>query len=159
GRRGYLAAALIREQGRNGDVAGARATATATLTALGENSPFASEVLTALGTAERKAGKYDAAATALRTAIALAAQSGNGRSDADRHAELGDGVAGRGKTADAKAALKAGVALAERDPKAQTKASAVALKLKEPAEAVARARRAVELTQGEDAPAQAALAS
>jgi tetratricopeptide (TPR) repeat protein len=158
-RRGILAAALVRDQARNGDAAAARLAATTTLTALGETSPFAPEILSALGTAEKKAGRPDAAAAALRRAIAVAEQNGNGAANADRQIELADALAAAGKTAEAKAALAAGVALAAADAKAQAKASAVSLKLNQPAEAVARARRAVELTQGEDAAAQAALAT
>jgi tetratricopeptide (TPR) repeat protein/thioredoxin-related protein len=158
-RRGMLAAALIRERARSGDVAGARATATTTLGALGDSTPYGPEILAALGAAEKKAGRFDAAVMALRRAIALADKAGNGTANADRQIELADALTGAGRTTEAKAALAKGVEMAAEDAKVQAKASAIALKLKEPAEAVARARRAVELTQGEDAGAQAALAS
>jgi len=158
-RRGVLAAALIREQARSGDVAGARATANATLSALGESSPFAPDILAALGAAEKKAGHPDTAATALRKAIALADKAGNGGTNAERQIELADALAAAGKATEAKTALGAGVQLAPADAKAQARASAVALRLKQPADALTHARRAVELTQGEDPVAQAALAT
>jgi tetratricopeptide (TPR) repeat protein len=158
-RRGVLAAALIREQARSGDVAGARATANATLSALGESSPFAPDILAALGAAEKKAGHPDTAATGLRKAIALADKAGNGATNAERQIELADALSAAGKATEAKTALAAGLQLAPADAKAQARASAVALRLKQPADALTHARRAVELTQGEDPVAQAALAT
>jgi tetratricopeptide (TPR) repeat protein len=158
-RRGLLAVLLVRELGRRGEIAGARAAATQTVKALGESNQFMSELYAALGTAEKQTGHVDAAVAAFRKATSLAEKGAAPPSlRAERQLELADALAAAGKTKEAKTALASALEQQEPDVKGAARASRIALALKSPADALTHARRAVELSRGEDAAAQAALA-
>ncbi len=157
-RRGPLALALAREQIRRGEPAAARATVKTTLEAIGEKGPYTAELYGVLGAAERKAGRLDAAIAALRKAVAISEAADAAPAARGEHQmDLADALAAGGRRAEAKAALQAGLERWGNQPEAYTRASKVALALKENSEATAHARRAVALSQGEDAAAQAAL--
>ena len=159
-RRGALALLLSRDQLRRGETAAAKATAVKTLEAIGDSAPYAAELWAAVGAAERKAGRADAAVAACRKAVALS-ESGNaaGATRGERQMDLADALVSAGKASEARAAMEAGLERWGNDPKAFVRASKIALALKSPPEAVAHARRAVALSQGEDASSQAALAA
>ena len=157
-RRGALAVFLGREQVRRGESAAAKATANAALAALGDSSPYAADLFAVVGAAERKAGRHDAAIAAFRKAVALV-EAANVPPSArgEKQMDLAEALAGAGKADAAKTALAAALERWPNDPKAWTRAAHVSLGLKETPKAVEQARRAVALTQGEDAGAQAAL--
>ncbi len=157
-RRGALAIFLGREQVRRGETAAAKKTATSTLAALGDASPYAPELWAILGAAEKKAGRSDAAVAACRRAAALAeAANVPPSAKGEKQMALAEVLADAGKAEEAKTSLKAALERWPNDPEAWTRAARVQLALKQPAKAVEDARRAVELSQGEDAGAQAAL--
>lgn len=157
-RRAPLALALAREQVRRGEPDAARATVKKTLEIIGEKGPYTAELYAALGSAERKAGRTDAATAAFRKAVDLSVAAGAPAATVGEHQmELADVLAASGKSAEARAALQAGLERRGSDPNAHVRASKVALVLKDKPEAVAHARRAVALSQGEDAASQAAL--
>jgi tetratricopeptide (TPR) repeat protein/thioredoxin-related protein len=159
-RRGFFAAAFVTGVGKRGDVASARAVAQETLAAVGESSMYAADVLAALGAAERKAGNGPEALLAFQRAAALAEKNGAaGGARVERQLDLAEALAAGGQGAEAKKAYHAGVAIGPLDTQLSTRAARVALALKEPAEALKHARQAVELSSGEDAGAQAALAA
>lgn len=159
-RRGALALALAREQTRRGDTAAARATVKETLKALGEKGPYTAELYAALGAVERKAGRAGAAVTAYQKAVAFSEQANAAPATRGEHQmDLADALAAAGRTAEARAALEAGLSRWGSLPEAFVHASRVALALKAYPEAVAHARRAVALSHGEDAASQAALGS
>jgi thiol-disulfide isomerase/thioredoxin/Flp pilus assembly protein TadD len=158
--RGFLAAALVTGLGKRGDVAAARATTAETLLAVGEASPNSAEVLAALGAAERKAGNGPEALLAFQRAAALAEKNGAAPgSRVERQFDLAEALAASGRPAEAKKAYGAGTAIGPLDTQLAARAARVALALKKPAEAVQHARQAVELSNGEDASAQGALAA
>ncbi len=157
-RRGALAIFLGREQVRRGEPAAAKKTATSALTALGDSSPYAPELWAIVGAAEKKAGKSDAAIAACRRAVTLAEAAGVPPSArGEKQMALAELLADAGKADEARAALKAALERWPNDPEAWRRAAHVELVLKAPAMAVEYARRAVDLSQGEDAGAQAAL--
>jgi len=160
-RRGFFAAAYITALGKRGDVATARSVAAETLAAVGEGGPYNADVLAALGGAEKKAGRTAEALAAFQRAADAAAKSGAAPGvRVERQLDLVEANAAAGRSAEAKkawaSALEAGGGA--MDAGLSTRASRAALAIKDSPEAVKQARRAVELTQGEDAPAQAALA-
>jgi tetratricopeptide (TPR) repeat protein len=160
-RRGFFGAAYITALGKRGDVETARSVAAETLAAVGEGGPYNADVLAALGGAEKKAGHVAEALAAFERAAATAVRNGAAPGvRVERQLDLAEANVAAGRPAEAKkawaAALEAGGGAL--DAGLATRASRAALVLKEPAEALKHARRAVELTQGEDAPAQAALA-
>jgi tetratricopeptide (TPR) repeat protein len=157
-RRGALAIFLGREQVRRGEPAAAKKTATSTLTALGDASPYAPDLWAIVGAAEKKGAKGDASIVAYRRAATLAeAASVPPSAKGEKQMALAEVLADAGKADEAKAALKAALERWPNDPEAWTRAARVELALKAPAKAIEYARRAVELSQGEDAGAQAAL--
>jgi len=159
-RRAPLAIALAHEQIRRGEPAAARVTVKGTLEALGEKGPYTVELYAALGAAERKAGRLDAAVEAFRKAVALAEAAGAApAARGERQMDLAEALAASGKNKEARAALEAGLERWGSDPQAFVRASRTALALKAGPEAVAHARRAVALSSGEDAASQAALAA
>jgi thiol-disulfide isomerase/thioredoxin/Flp pilus assembly protein TadD len=159
-RRGFLAAALVTGLGKRGDVASARAVTAETLLAVGEASPYSAEVLAALGGAERKAGNGPEALLAFQRAAALAEKNGDAPgSRVERQFDLAQALAASGKTAEAKKAYGAAIAIGPLDTQLTVRAARVALALKDPAAAVQHARQAVESSNGEDAGAQGALAA
>lgn len=159
-RRGFLAAALVTGLGSRGDVATARSVAAETILAVGEASPYSADVLAALGAAERGAGNGPEALAAFQRAVALAERNGAAPgSRVERQFDLAEALAASGKLAEAKKAYDAGTAIGPLDTQLAARASRVALALKEPAAAVKHARHAVDLSSGEDASAQAALAA
>jgi tetratricopeptide (TPR) repeat protein len=157
-RRGALAIFLGREQVRRGETAAAKKTATSTLAALGDPSPYAPELWAVIGAAEKKAGKTDAALAAYRRAAALSDAAGIPPSaKGEKRMALAEVLADVGKADEARAALTSALEEWPNDPEAWTRAAGVELVLKAPPKAVEYARRAVALSQGEDAGAQAAL--
>jgi thiol-disulfide isomerase/thioredoxin/tetratricopeptide (TPR) repeat protein len=159
-RRGFLAAALVTGLGKRGDVATARTVARETLAALGDASPYSVDVLAALGAAERKAGNGPEALAAFQRAAALAEKNGTAPgARVERQFDLAEALAASGRPVEAKNAYLAGIAVGPLDTQLSARAARVALAVKEPAEAAKHAHRAVELSNGEDAVAQAALAA
>jgi tetratricopeptide (TPR) repeat protein len=159
-RRAFLATALVTGLGKRGDVAAARAVTAETFTAVGEASPYSVDVLAALGAAERKAGNGPEALLAFQRAAALAENNGAAPGlRVERQFDLAEALAASGKLAEAKKAYSAGTAIGPLDTQLAARASRVALALKESAAAIKHARHAVELSSGEDANAQAALAA
>ncbi len=161
-RRGFFAAAYVTALGKRGDVATARTIAKETLAAVGEGGPYNADVLAALGGAEKKAGHAAEAIAAYTRAAEAAGRNGAAPGvRVERQLDLAEAHAAAGRTADAKkawaAALEAGGGTL--DGALAARASRTALALKEPAEALKYARRAVELSQGEDAGAQGALSA
>lgn len=161
-RRGFFAAGYVTGLGRRGDVATARAVAAETLKAVGEVGPYNADVLAALGDAEKRAGNAPEALAAFQRAAASAERNGAASGvKVQRQLDLAEAFAATGKPAEAKKALasaleKGGGAL---DTALSVRASRAALAVKETPEALKHARRAVELSLGEDASAQAALAN
>jgi thiol-disulfide isomerase/thioredoxin/Flp pilus assembly protein TadD len=159
-RRAFFAAALVTGLGVRGDVATARAVAQETLAAVGDSSTYSADVVAALGAAERKAGNGPQALAAFQRASALAEKNGAaGGVRVERQFDLAEALAASGKLVEAKKAYLAGTAAGPLDTQLSARAARVALALKEPAGAVRHARQAVELSNGEDAGAQAALAA
>jgi thiol-disulfide isomerase/thioredoxin/Flp pilus assembly protein TadD len=159
-RRGFFAAALVTGLGKRRDLATARAVTAETLLAVGESSPYSAEVLAALGAAERRAGHGPEALLAFQRAAALAEKNGAAPgSRVEKQFDLAEALAAGGKPAEAKKAYGAGIAIGPLDTQLAARAARVALALKEPATAVQHARQAVELSGGEDASAQGALAA
>ncbi|MEO8585021.1 MAG: thioredoxin family protein, partial [Acidobacteriota bacterium] len=159
-RRGFFAAALVTGLGKRGDVATARVVTAETLQAVGESSPYSSDLLAALGGAERKAGNGPEALAAFQRAAALAEK--NGASPAarvERQFDVAEALAASGKLVEAKNAYAAGIAIGPLDTQLAARAARAALALKDSAAALQHARQAVELSSGEDASAQAALAA
>lgn len=159
-RRGFFAAALVTGLGKRGDVASARAVTQETLHALGESTSTSVEVVAALGGAERQAGNVPEALAAFQRAASLAEKTGAaGGTRVERQLDLAEALASSGRTGEAKKAYLGAIAIGPLDTDLSVRAARVALAAKDSAEAVKHARRAVELSNGEDAPAQAALAA
>jgi thiol-disulfide isomerase/thioredoxin len=159
-RRGFFAAALVTGLGKRGDVASARAVTQETLAALGETTATSADVVAALGGAERKAGNGPEALAAFRLAASLADKTGAAAGTrVERQLDLAEALASSGKMAEAKKSYLAAIAIGPLETQLSARAAHVALAVKDPADAVKQARRAVELSNGEDAAAQAALAA
>ncbi|HKC23465.1 MAG TPA: hypothetical protein VKF32_01920, partial [Thermoanaerobaculia bacterium] len=156
-RRGVLSVILTREQARRGDAAGAKATVTQALKALGESSAYAADLLIALGNAQKNAGQLDAAVATYKRATA-ASQNAPRSLQAFVEMNMAEALAAAGKAQEARAAVDSALQKSGEEPVALARAAKVAILLKDPKDAVAKARRAVGLSQGEDAEAQAALA-
>ncbi len=157
-REGILHVAAAREYARRGDLAGARASVAAGLKVLGPASPLSSDLYATLGTAESKAGNADAAIAAFRKGVeASEAGKASGGVRSLRQMQLAEALADAGKAAEARTAVAASLGLAPDDPTALSRAALVLLKTRDLASATARARRAVEVSGGADAEAQAAL--
>lgn len=153
-----LRLAASREQARQGDAAAARASALAGLKGLPENSPFAPDLYGALASAERLAKKPAAAVAAARKSLALADNAGGGAwGRASRQVALAETLAFAGQNDEAKKTLDLALAATSSDPGLLVRASALRLVLKDVPSALASARRAVEVSQGGDAKAHAAL--
>ncbi|HEX5855506.1 MAG TPA: thioredoxin family protein [Thermoanaerobaculia bacterium] len=159
-RRGFFAAALLTGLGARGDVATARAVAQETLAAVGESTTYSADVVAALGAAERKAGNGAQALAAFERASALTEKNGAaGGPRVERQFDLAEALAAGGRPVEAKKAYLAGTAIGPLDTQLSARAAHVALALKDSVGAVKHARQAVELSNGEDASAQAALAA
>jgi tetratricopeptide (TPR) repeat protein len=161
-RRGFFAAAYITALGRRGDVATARAVASETLAAAGEGGSYNADVLAALGAAEKRAGHTAEALAAFQRAAATAERNGAAPgARVERQLDLAEAAAAAGRSAEAKKAFLAALEMGggAMDAALSARASRAALALHEPAEALKHARHAVEVSQGEDAAAQAALAN
>ncbi|MFI5119704.1 MAG: thioredoxin family protein [Thermoanaerobaculia bacterium] len=159
-RRGFFAAALVTGLGKRGDVASARAVTQETLQALGESTAYSADVVAALGAAERQAGNGPEALAAFQRAASLAEKNGApAGTRVERQLDLAEALASAGNTGEAKKTYLGAIAIGALDAQLSTRAASVALAVKNPAEAVQQARRAVELSNGEDAAAQAALAA
>lgn len=160
-RRGFFAAAYITALGKRGDVETARAVAAATLAATGEDAPYTADVFAALGGAEKRAGHKAEALAAYRSAATAAERNGaSPGARVERELDLAEANAAAGRPADAKKAFASALAAGggAMDTALSARASRAALALGEKAVALDHARRAVELSQGGDAAAQAALA-
>ncbi|TAL58147.1 MAG: thioredoxin family protein, partial [Legionella sp.] len=142
-RAGMMAVVLARELGRRGDVAEARKAVAMGLKLTGESSLLAVDLLSAQGTAERKAGQNEAAVATFRRAAQLA-ESLNAAptARASRQLDLAEALAAAGKATEARAALATGLERAGNAATALARASRIALLLKSPDEAVTYARRA-----------------
>lgn len=153
-----LRLAASREQARRGDAAAARASALAGLKGLPESSPFAPDLYDALAAAEKAAKKPDAAVTAARKAVALGEKSGGGSwARVSRQVALAETLAFAGQADEAKKTLGTALGPASGDAGLLSRASALLLGVKDVPGALAYARRAVEVSQGGDATAHAAL--
>jgi tetratricopeptide (TPR) repeat protein len=153
-----LRLAASREQTRQGDATAARASALAGLKDLPEGSPFAADLHTALAAAERAGKRPEAALAAARKAVALGENAGGGAwARAARQLGLAEALAFAGQGAEAKKMVDVALEQASTDPALLARASTLLLSLKDVPGALARARRAVETSQGGDARAQAAL--
>lgn len=158
-RRGVFAVILARELVRRGDFAGTRTLVNETLKVVGDSSPLSSDLLSALGNAETKAGNRDAAIAAFQKGTANAVGTGaSGTVVAARQLELAEALAERGKMAEGNAAVTAALERSGDEPGALARAARIKVRLKAPAEAVALAKKAVEASHHEDAGAHAALA-
>jgi thiol-disulfide isomerase/thioredoxin len=159
-RRGFLAAALVNGLGKRGDVVSARAVAQETLSAVGESTAFSTDVVAALAAAERLAGNGPEALAAFQRAASLAEKNAAaGGTRVERQLDLAEALASSGKTEEAKKAYLGAIAVGPLDTQLSTRAARAALAARDFTEAVKQARRAVELSNGEDAAAQAALAA
>jgi len=158
-RRGVLSIVLAREQGRRGDAPAAKDTVTQAIAALGESSQYTTDLLIALGTAQKNAGQHDAAVATYRRAASVA-QTQNAARPVQAYIEmnLAEALAANGKTPEAKAAVAGALQKSGEDATALARAAKVSILLKDPKDAVDKARRAVGASQGEDAESQAALA-
>jgi tetratricopeptide (TPR) repeat protein len=153
-----LRLAASREQTRRGDAKSARASALAGLKGLPEDSPFSADLYGALASAERAAKKPEAAVAAARKAVALGEKSGGGGwARVSRQLALAETLAFAGQNDEARKTLDAALGPASHDPALLARASALLIVLKDVPGALANARRAVEISQGGDAKAQAAL--
>jgi thiol-disulfide isomerase/thioredoxin len=150
--------AASREQTRRGDAKAARASALAGLKGLPVDSPFAADLYSALASAERAAKKPEAAVAAARRAVALTEKSGGGSwARASGQVTLAEILAFAGQKDEARKVLGAVLGPASNDPGLLARTSALLLVLKDVPGAIANARRAVEISQGGDAKAHAAL--
>ena len=155
-----FAMVLARELARRGDVVEVRKLVEPTVKRAGETSGIASDLLTALGHAEKRAGKLEAATAAYRRAMASADAVGAAPySRAIKQLDLAEALALAGKPAEAKAALATALERAGREAGVLTRAARVWLQLKSPQQALELAKKAVSLSNGEDAAAQGVLAS
>ena len=153
-----LRLAAAREQVRQGDGAAARASALAGLKALPEGSPFAADLHSALAAAERAAKRPEAALAAARKAVALGESAAGGAwGRASRELLLAETLAFAGQPGEARKMVDVAVGASSGDPALLARASALLLALNDVPAAVARARRAVEVSQGGDARSQVAL--
>jgi tetratricopeptide (TPR) repeat protein len=153
-----LRLAASREQTRRGDAAAARASALAGLKGLPEGSPFAADLYGALASAEKAARKPEAAVSAARKAVALAEKSGGGVwGRASGQVALSEMLAFAGKNDEARKTLDAALGPASNDSLLLARGSTLLLGLKDVPGALAYARRAVEVSEGGDSKAQAAL--
>lgn len=157
-RRGLLIMALAKEFARRGDLKGVRVLVSDAVATLEKQSSFLPDILAAQVLAERKAGDLNAAlATAKKATEVVATVSPINNSYANRYLDLAEVFALQGKPNEAKAALV--VALGRSSDSATlTRSSNVYLTIKELDEALQDAQRAVSLSNGEDAAAQAQLA-
>ena len=161
-RRGFFAAAYITALGKRGDVATARTVAAEALVANGEGGPYSADVVAALAGAEKRAGHPSETLEGFRKATALADRNGAAPPvRVERRLDLAEALAAAGQIGEGKKSFASAVELAAgaMDASLSARTARVALALKEPAEALKHARRAVELSQGEDAAAQGALAA
>jgi thiol-disulfide isomerase/thioredoxin len=150
--------AASREYARQGNGSAARASALAGLKGLAEGSPFAPDLYSALAVAERLGRKPDAAVAAARKAVALGEASGGGSwARTQRLLGLAEALAFASQPAEARKTVDAALAQAPADPGLFARASTLLLSLKDVPAAVEKARRAVDVSQGGDASAQAAL--
>jgi thioredoxin-like negative regulator of GroEL len=157
-RRAMMAGYLARELARAGDTARTRALVDETVRAVGEGGPQVPDLFAALGQAQRKDGQFQAAALSLSKSLKLGESASKTPSwFAERKIALAGALAGASKVPEAEAALREALSVAENDPGLLTEEARVWLALKKPEEAATASRRAVTLSQGEDAAAQAAL--
>jgi tetratricopeptide (TPR) repeat protein len=153
-----LRLAAAREYARRGDVALARSSVKAGLKGLAEGSSFEADLYAALAAAERAGRKPEAALAAARKAVALSERAGGaGWYRVVRLLDLAEALLFAGQRDEAKKTVAAALENSPADPSLHARGSALLLRLKDSAGAVARARRAVELSQGGDARAQSAL--
>ena len=157
-RGAILRLAAAREQARSGDAKAARDSALAGLKLLPADAPLAADLHVALAAAERAAGRKEAAVAAARKAVALGETGlGGPWALASRQLALAETLAFAGRRDEAKATAETALARASGDPALFARASALLLSVKDVTGAVARARHAVEASQGGDARAQVAL--
>ncbi len=147
-----------REYVRRGDAASARASANAGLGKLPAGSPIAGDLYAALSGAERAAKKPDAALAAARQAVATGEKvNAPGWVRVSRLLDLAESLLLSGQGAEAKKTVGVAMEQSVSDTALLVRASALLLRLKDAPGALARAQRAVEVSQGGDPKAQAAL--
>jgi tetratricopeptide (TPR) repeat protein len=125
---------------------------------MAEGAPFEADLYGALAEAERAAKKPEAAVAAARKAVAAAEKApGNAWARASHQLALAEALAFAGQAAEARKAVEAALERPVADPALLANASALLLRLKDVPGAVARARSAVDVSEGGNATAQAAL--
>lgn len=153
-----LRLAAAEEHARSGDAAAARASALAGLKLLPEDAPLTADLYSALAAAERAGGKPEAALAAARKAVALGEKAAGGAwARASRMLALAETLAFARQDEEARKTLGVALAGVGNDPALLSRASALLLALKDVPGAVARARGAVEASEGGDARAHVAL--
>lgn len=161
-KRGLVSWVLAREHVRTSNWAAARTSINDAMKVLGEDPAknlYMSELLSTLGTAEKRAGRQKEAVAASQKALAAAEKTGKPPAYiALRQLELAEVLALAGQDAEAQALLKKASSALGSDPILLSRSARVSLALKVPKDAVVSARKAVEVTQGEDASAQVVLA-
>ncbi len=163
-RRPAISAALSREYARRGDVESVRRLLATTLGGRfqsdGEKSRYEAELLAAQGAAERKAGLLREAVKSFTRVLEIADRLGTHPSvRASKELDLAEALASSGKVSEARASVKSALERWGNDVGTLARAARISLATKATTEALSTARRAVELSRGEDAEAQAALAA
>jgi thiol-disulfide isomerase/thioredoxin/Flp pilus assembly protein TadD len=158
-RRGVLSVVLAREQARRGDAAGAKETVTQAMAAFGDQSQYATDLLVALANAQKNAGQFEASIPTYRKALA-AAEAANATRGLQAYVQmnLAEALASAGKREEARKEVASALAKTGEDATALARAAKVSVLLKDTKDALDKARKAVGLSQGEDAESQAALA-
>lgn len=160
-RHALLSLFVSRQLLRDGDAPGAKAAAASALKAVGEDpakNPYAGDLLAVAGRAELKLGRTaDAVATLKRSVALLESVRMTTVARAARQLDLAEALAAAGKKDEARAAAQAAVDAAGNDPVTLSRVARLLVSMKMAPEALVTAKRAVELSQGEDADAQAAL--
>jgi thioredoxin-like negative regulator of GroEL/Flp pilus assembly protein TadD len=157
-RRGWMAGHLARELARAGEAVRTRTLVEETLRVIGEGNPLAPDLVAALGRAQRKAGLLREATASFARALKLGEAAAKPPAwAAEKKIELAAALASASKSAEAETTLRDALPAAGNDAGLLSAGARVWLTLKKPAEATAVSRRAVFLSQGEDAVAQAAL--
>ncbi len=157
-RRALMAGYLARELARAGEAARTRALVEETVRAVGEGSPLVPDLFAALGQAQRKAGLFKEATLSFAKALKLGEVAAKPPAwAAERKIALAAALASASKNAEAESTLRDALPAAGNDARLLTNGARVWLTLKKPEEATVLSQRAVALSQGEDAAAQAAL--
>ncbi len=157
-RRGILAIVFARELVRRGDAAELRAFVGRQVPALPRDA-YLADLWGTLGEGEAKAGKPEAAVDAFRKSIAiLEEQNIAPQAKVVRQLQLAEALADGKKTAEARETVAKAIASLPNEPEVLARAATVQVRTGQKDEALKNARQAVELSRGENAYTQAALA-